>query len=1195
MDCIGLEGILRSEKNSFQEMLEQLRVERGISKSELAKLAGLTPGYISHLTLGERRTPSLKVIEALTSAFMLDEEAKRQFFDAAGLLSSLNVANGDSSATPRDAILADVPLDLETQKEDWNEAPPNTQVLHGRQQDLLELKQWIMRDRCQMVAIVGIGGVGKTLLTASVVEEAKQEFDVIFWRSLQHMPPLEEILRSFVLLVLRHEPIDVSLLNDDQLLALFTKCIQTYRCVIILDNFESVLQSGDRVGLYQRGYEGYGKLLQRIGSTRHMSCLLLTSREKPKEFIRLEGKNLPVRSKNLSGIPWQEAKAMLESEGITGSAEAWKTLIEKYSGNPLILKLVTEPIRELFQGDIQVFLSANEPFLSGIHDFLDQLFQRLSPFEWEILYWLAVGREAVFFADLAQDIVRPVQNKELLEALESLKRRSLIETRGSGRFTLQPVIMEYVTEQFVEKIGLEIMQEKPELLMSHALMKAQGKEYIRAAQVFLILKPVLNRLKKMQVQAVTEQNFASLLDSARKKRTQIPDYVAGNVINLLVLLDSPLKHYDFTSLWIRQAYLQGVSLEQVNFTNADIHNSVFTDAFGSIFSVAVSATGEYLAAGTSNGEVRLWHLSTRTLYHIFQGHTDWVRSVSFSPDSSLLISGSYDDTIRVWDIENKQLLDLFQTKSSRVFSVAFSPDGKTIVAGCEDHTLRLWSLEEKTERILTGHSNRIWSVAFSPDGTSLISGSEDHTVRIWDVASGECVQIMNEHQGTVWSVAVSATGRLLATGCEDRKLRIWDMKSGKCLHTLSGHASSIQSVAFSHNEKLVASGSEDQAVCLWNIYEGQCLYTLTGHTNWVYSVAFTSDDKTLVSGSEDRTIRFWEVQTGYRLGTIQGHTNGIYAIAFSPDGKTLAAGGEDRVVRLWDVQSGALLRTLKGHDNSIRSVAFSPDGVWLASGSEDQTVRLWSLDASETFKRLPGHRDWVYSVAFSPDSRILASAGKDKQVFLWDVELASAIGDSLTHNDWVRTVAFSPDGNYLASGSEDQTIRLWDIKTRELAQTLRGQTGRVYSVAFSKDGKMLAGGGEELTVGLWNVETGDAIRVLPGHDGRICSVAFSPQEMLLASGSEDQTIRLWDVNTAQCRHLFQGHHLWVYSVAFSPNGKIIASGSGDRTIRFWDVQSGKFIREVFSDRPYERLNITGVRGLRTTQKASLFTLGAFEI
>ena len=76
----------------------------------------------------------------------------------------------------------------------------------------------------------------------------------------------------------------------------------------------------------------------------------------------------------------------------------------------------------------------------------------------------------------------------------------------------------------------------------------------------------------------------------------------------------------------------------------------------------------------------------------------------------------------------------------------------------------------------------------------------------------------------------------------------------------------------------------------------------------------------------------------------------------------------------------------------------------------------------------------------------------------------------------------------------------------------------------------------------------------------------------------------------------------MFAVSFSPaspvgsrlGARLLASGSYDETIRLWDVQTGECLQLLRSDRPYERMNITGATGLTEAQRASLKTLGAIE-
>jgi hypothetical protein len=54
----------------------------------------------------------------------------------------------------------------------------------------------------------------------------------------------------------------------------------------------------------------------------------------------------------------------------------------------------------------------------------------------------------------------------------------------------------------------------------------------------------------------------------------------------------------------------------------------------------------------------------------------------------------------------------------------------------------------------------------------------------------------------------------------------------------------------------------------------------------------------------------------------------------------------------------------------------------------------------------------------------------------------------------------------------------------------------------------------------------------------------------------------------------------------------LASCGDDGAIVLWDLSSGEYLQTLRQDRPYERLNITGIRGLTEAQKGTLYALGA---
>ncbi len=1087
-------------------------------------------------------------------------------------------------------LVPSLPRLQRSQRIDWGEAP-HLEQFYGREQELATLSRWMTDDSCRLVALQGMGGIGKTSLAAKLVEQVEAHYDVVFWRSLHNAPSLESLLQECLHFVAHQQP---TILPEEggRLISLLLDDFRTHRCLLVLDNLETLLQAGSQAGRYREGYEGYGQLLQRLGESWHQSCLLLTSREKPPEVALLEGETAPTRSLRLDGLSPAQGRGILHEKGLQGTEHDWEELIHHYGGNPLALRLVAQMIYEVFDGQISAFLTEGERFFRDVREVLEQQMQRLSAREEELLYWLAIVREAIALSNLQEHLITPLSKGELQEVVRSLRRRYLIEVSATG-VMLQPVILEYLTDRLVERVCQEIKTGQLQFFERHALLMAQTKAYLRESQHRLIVQPLLQQLLTIFSQEALEQRFQSLLETLRVQHDQHGSYAAGNVLNLLIHLGGDLRGYNFSHLIVRQAYLQGVNLSQVNFSSTNLATSVFTANFGSVLSITLSQQGDLLAAGTSTGEIWLWHVWSRRLLHTFQGHTDMVWSIAFSPDGKALASGG-DQTVRLWEVKSGECLSIFQGHTTIVWSVTFSPDGQLLASGGDDHTVRLWEVKSgECLSILRSHTRAVWSVTFSPDGQLLASGSDDQTICLWGINNDQCLGVLRGHMDSVRSITFSSDGKLLASGSNDQTIRLWEVRSAQCLGTCSGHSHWIRSVAFSPDSKLLASGSDDQTVRLWEVKSGECLSILQGHSDIVLSIAFSSDGRTLASGGDDHTVRLWEVSSGKLLTAFQGYTNRVESVAFSPDGELLASGGEDQTVHIWTVNHGQCLATLYGHSRHVRTVAFSPDGELLATGSGDQMVRLWKVKSGEYLTTLSGHTREVCSVTFSPDGELLASSG-DQMVHLWKISSRELLTTLSGHRSSIRSVAFSPTSKLLASGGRDQTIRLWEVNSGQCLTTLSGHRHWVRSVTFSPDGKLLASGSYDQTICLWEVSSGKILITLQGHTGEICSVAFSPDGRWIASGSGDQTIRLWERNSGQCFTILSGHCQWVRSVAFSPDGKTLASGSFDGTIKLWNVQTGVCLQTLRGERPYEGMNITQVKGLTEAQKATLRALGAIE-
>jgi WD40 repeat protein len=1078
---------------------------------------------------------------------------------------------------------------------------PDISNFHGRKSELDTLSQWIIDDNYRMVAVLGMGGIGKTALTTKFVQSSHPHFKQIIWRSLLQAPPLEDLLAELLQTLAPKQEIPGSI--DDRVTN-FLELLSLHRYLIVLDNLETILETGELVGTYRSGYENYAILLRQLRNLPHQSNVVITSREKNEEISTVAENLLPIQLLQLKGLHPTEGKAILQEKELVGTPDVQKQLIELYQGNPLALKIISDTIKALFSNQISAFLEQNTTLSRDIHELIDEQFNRLGEPEQQIMYWLAINRIPISMPDLKDDLLPPDLESELLQLLESIERRSLLE-KSRVKYTLQPVLMEYTTNRFVEHIYTEVITQELTLLKTHALVKVKAREYVRETQIRLILQPIINKLiYQLQSKFHLEARLNNLLLTQQSQAPLAPGYVGGNIFNLLKQLDMELSNRDFSNLTLWQADLRNIMLQRTNFSNADLSRSSFTQKINSIFAIAFSPDGQYITTGDTSAEIYVWQIADRQLSLHLKAHQHWIFSLAFSPNDPVLASASSDHTVKLWDITTGQLLRTID-HSAVVFGVAYSPDGQTLATASDDHRVKIWNpLTGECLKTLQGHTDRVSTVAYSLDGQLLVSGSTDQTVKVWDVNSGQLVCTLHGHTNQVRSVAFGPD-RILVSSSEDGSIKQWDITTTQCIQTLNGHTNWVTAIAFSEDGRILASSSEDQTVKLWDVSTGNLLRTLREHDNSVRAIAFHPTRQILASAGAGQTLRLWDIENGQSLHTVQGFTNPVHRVIFSPDGQRFVSCHGDKMIRVWDSQSKQVRLSLGGHTNIVRWIDFAPqrtsDSQMLISCSNDQTVRVWNINAGNLLETFWKHQGIVLDASFSPDGRIIASSSGDKTIKMWSISPLESRNSKKTdvktlegHNDWVTSISFNPDQKTIASGSLDRTIKLWNINTGKLLYTLQGHINPVLTVVFDPTGQLLASGSLGINLRLWNVATRECFKILQGHAGGIWTIAFHPADKILATGSADTTIKLWDIQTGEVLKTLIGHTSQLHSVAFHPNGQTLVSGGDDETIRFWDVQTGECLHTLRVDRPYEGMNISGVTGLTIAQKQMLHELGAIE-
>ncbi|MBD0344713.1 MAG: hypothetical protein ICV63_07740 [Coleofasciculus sp. Co-bin14] len=413
---------------------------------------------------------------------------------------------------------------------DLDEAPDLENFL-GRTQQLHQLEQWIVSYHCKLVAIVGMGGIGKTALALALADRIQPEFECLIWRSLAFAPSLFHLLDSLLY------AFDQTVEQDTrQGIMQLKHQLQQRRCLLVLDGLEAVVQEKEQL-------EEYGMFLQTLSQTRHQSCMLLTSREPLPGWEANASNSRLVRCVTLPGLQKADALKLLQTGGFTGKELGLSALIRLYSGNPLALKAIAPLIQSIFNGNVAAFLNQNTLVLGDrLQALLKQQFDRLSDSEREIVYWLAIWQEPISLCRLQTHLLPSPDPSVVLTEIAALEQRSLLEKRfseGEPSLTLPPVVMKVVTDQLVEQalgeIG-QVIQSNDighfQVLRTHWLRRP-GTDELEGDRILTQLREKLWHRYGSSLPQVLHQ----ILPLLKEQSPLVVGYIGSNLIALLKQLD----------------------------------------------------------------------------------------------------------------------------------------------------------------------------------------------------------------------------------------------------------------------------------------------------------------------------------------------------------------------------------------------------------------------------------------------------------------------------------------------------------------------------------------------------------------------------------------------------------------------------------------------------------------------------------
>ncbi len=322
----------------------------------------------------------------------------------------------------------------------------------------------------------------------------------------------------------------------------------------------------------------------------------------------------------------------------------------------------------------------------------------------------------------------------------------------------------------------------------------------------------------------------------------------------------------------------------------------FNSTYGEIYSVAVSPDGDFVAAGTDNGQLIIWNIPENKLISVHsRQYGGWVTSLNFTPDGKYLISTGFNGVVHYWDAQNGGLI--WEGDIGEI--IAVSPDGKYLASGGGRDSIIIYKLRtgEKVAAIPTP-GNLIFIIKFSPDGSYIAFGGMRRPLSVyrtsdWQPAIGK---MLGDQMG---ARSCEFVGDRIAVGGFDGKIYVYDLKTGNEILSWQGHDNAVTSLIY--NDGRLFSTSRDGHLKIWDIKTGKLQRDIAAFNRNITSMAVLPNGAAVFTVSLNGKIKVWNPGNGKLIKEISGYQDGIPSLAMSRDGRYIATGGIDGDIIIWEV------------------------------------------------------------------------------------------------------------------------------------------------------------------------------------------------------------------------------------------------------------------------------------------------------
>ncbi|XP_065651483.1 DDB1- and CUL4-associated factor 13 isoform X2 [Hydra vulgaris] len=277
-----------------------------------------------------------------------------------------------------------------------------------------------------------------------------------------------------------------------------------------------------------------------------------------------------------------------------------------------------------------------------------------------------------------------------------------------------------------------------------------------------------------------------------------------------------------------------------------------------------------VASGACDGQIKFWHLQTRSCQKTVTAHSGFVRGITFSPSGQKLFSVGDDKTIKQWDVDHNEMIEPISTYLHSKMMTGIHHHGKNATFATCGEAVEIWD-ENRSIPVQTYSwgVDTVHSVKFNPIETHLVAATaSDRSIMLYDTRGTSALRkvIMKMRSNTIAWNPMEAF--IFSAANEDSNAYTFDIrKLDSPVNVHIDHVGAVLDIDYSPTGQEFVTGSFDKTIRIFprDRAKSREVYH-TSRMQRVFCVTFSGDATYVLSGSDETNIRLWKSHASEKLG-----------------------------------------------------------------------------------------------------------------------------------------------------------------------------------------------------------------------------------------------------------------------------------------------------------------------------------------